>query len=252
MKSLWAQENQQALDGLATKKSVLAFDFDGTLAPIVRDPEQARANDECLNLLRKLSPIYNVIILSGRSRSDLIKRIPIDGLTLIGNHGMETNETSKALLLEHHTTCQKWINQLKRLISLDQQLADLFIEDKNYSLAIHFRNIEKTTEIRPKIEKIIRSLAPPPRVVPGKSVVNLLPANAPNKGTALRDLLKDKEGRPALFVGDDDTDEDVFALSMPGLISIRVGNKKSSQAQFYINRQSEITRLLQTLLALPN
>ena len=69
-----------------------------------------------------------------------------------------------------------------------------------------------------------------------------------NKGTALRHYLERFERTSALYVGDDRTDEDVFGLDLPGLMSVRVGHRRTSRAAFFIHDQSEVDRLLQTLL----
>ena len=62
------------------------------------------------------------------------------------------------------------------------------------------------------------------------------------------DRLLDQAGMEhVLYVGDDDTDEDVFELDRPGLLTVRVGRKRSSSAQFYVDRQSEIRKVIASL-----
>jgi trehalose 6-phosphate phosphatase len=79
-------------------------------------------------------------------------------------------------------------------------------------------------------------------------VVNLLPVGGPHKGLALLDYVARKNLKCAFYVGDDDTDEDVFSMPDPRIIGVRVGYKKTSQAKFYIRRQGEIVRLLRTII----
>lgn len=88
-------------------------------------------------------------------------------------------------------------------------------------------------------------------MVPGKLVVNVVPERAPNKGDALLELRKAEQADTALYVGDDVTDEDVFELDQPGrLLSVRVGESRSSAAAYFLRNQNEMDRLLAKLIAL--
>ena len=81
-------------------------------------------------------------------------------------------------------------------------------------------------------------------------MLNVLPVGAPHKGLALERARARLGCDTAVYVGDDETDEDVFALDQPGqLLSIRVGRKKSSSAAYCIRSQAEIDALLRSLLA---
>ena len=87
------------------------------------------------------------------------------------------------------------------------------------------------------------------RLIRGKQVVNLLPTDAPHKGIALEGARARFACDTAIYVGDDETDEDVFALDQPGrLLTIRVGQKRKSLASYFVRNQAEIDRLLETLL----
>jgi trehalose 6-phosphate phosphatase len=89
------------------------------------------------------------------------------------------------------------------------------------------------------------------RALPGKLSVALLPAGAPNKGDALVHLRGQAGTDTALFVGDDLTDEDIFALDQPGrLQTIRVGASRRSSAQYFLRSQAEIDVLLEKLVHL--
>jgi len=87
--------------------------------------------------------------------------------------------------------------------------------------------------------------------VPGKCVLNLVPAQAPHKGEALIDACRRLRCASAIFVGDDVTDEDVFQMKVPrGLrvLGVRVGKSASSRAKFYVRGQAEMDELLKVLL----
>ena len=87
----------------------------------------------------------------------------------------------------------------------------------------------------------------------GKSVVNLLPDGAPNKGVALEALRVREDAATAIYVGDDVTDEDVFMLAESGhVLGIRVGCERASAARYFLRNQSEIDALLTLLVELRN
>jgi trehalose 6-phosphate phosphatase len=87
-------------------------------------------------------------------------------------------------------------------------------------------------------------------VLPGKQVVNVLPAHAPNKGDALLELRKADRADTALYIGDDTTDEDVFKLDQPGrLVTVRVAESLASAATYCLRSQRDIDRLLAKLIS---
>jgi trehalose 6-phosphate phosphatase len=124
------------------------------------------------------------------------------------------------------------------------------IEDKGLSLAVHYRRSRQKKKARARLLAAAARLRDV-RLVGGKQVLNLLPAEAPHKGLALERARARLRCDTALYVGDDETDEDVFALDQPGqLLTIRVGRKTSSSADYYVRTQAEVDRLLRVLLAL--
>jgi trehalose 6-phosphate phosphatase len=89
------------------------------------------------------------------------------------------------------------------------------------------------------------------RTIQGIEVVNIVPSDAPHKGMALERERARLCCDTAIYVGDDETDEDVFALDQPGrLLGIRVGRKKNSRADFYLEAQEKIDDLLRLLVRL--
>ncbi|MDP1992017.1 MAG: hypothetical protein Q8K00_13460, partial [Syntrophales bacterium] len=87
-------------------------------------------------------------------------------------------------------------------------------------------------------------LVPQPRVVGGKYVENLLPEEAPDKGSALLQLMRQAGCAKGFFVGDDRTDEDVFHLDGNQLFTVRVGTGMKSRARYFLRGQGEILLLL--------
>jgi trehalose 6-phosphate phosphatase len=125
------------------------------------------------------------------------------------------------------------------------------IEDKRYSLAVHYRAARRKSAARAAIEAAVRKLRPAMRIVPGKLLVNVVPEGAPHTGDALRALRVRAGAESALYVGDDATDEDVFAHDPRGtVLGIRVGRARASAAAYYLRDQREIDELLARLRAL--
>jgi trehalose 6-phosphate phosphatase len=76
-----------------------------------------------------------------------------------------------------------------------------------------------------------------------------VPSRGPDKGVALLELMLKSDVKSAFYIGDDDTDEDIFTLPHEGLFTVRVGKKNVSQAKFHIYRQNQIDFLLTRLLS---
>jgi len=118
------------------------------------------------------------------------------------------------------------------------------IENKGTTLSIHYRYVCNIKHAHKMILQAIDKLDPQPRRIGGKFIENLIPVNAPDKGIALRILMQKSQCQKAFFVGDDETDEDVFRLNDSNLFTICVGRNISSNALFYLREQNEIKRLI--------
>jgi trehalose 6-phosphate phosphatase len=162
---------------------------------------------------------------------------------VFGNHGMEPWQATPAA----HAVVEACLPVLHDRLAA---LQGVVVEDKRYSLAIHYRRSRSKRMAKAAILAAAAAL-PAVRVVGGKQVVNLLPAAAPTKGSALLQERDHSGCDTALFVGDDETDEDVFTLEQPGrLVTIRVGRSSRSAASYYLTRQSDIDALLEFLVGL--
>ncbi|HAR41077.1 MAG TPA: trehalose-phosphatase [Bdellovibrionales bacterium] len=246
MDYLFGGNNIRVLESLSFTETLYAFDFDGTLAPIVADPDKARMSKETERLLEKLSSIVPIAIISGRGLKDLAPKIPPGPKYLIGNHGLEGLPSATAIH-ELEDMCGRWKAILNPLL---KKLRDpgVFLEDKGYSLAIHYRNSRLKKRARESILAVLQSIDNDAKVIPGKLVLNLVPARGPHKGLALSRVILHSRAKFGFYIGDDYTDEDVFSINERRLMTVRVGRNQKSQARYYLRRQSEITLLLQHLL----
>ena len=248
MKKLFNPDNLKLLEALSFTPTLYAFDFDGTLSEIVRNPQDATIKNSTDLLLKELAQHAPVAVISGRSISDLKTRLKFVPPHIIGNHGLEGLGTRPDALEIAHKTCVEWRKYLESHLSKEEFNAGLEIEDKSFSLAVHYRKCPSKKKAKLDILNIVANLDPKPRIILGKCVVNLLPPGAPHKGVALVELMLQTGIKSAFYIGDDDTDEDVFSLPNARILTVRVGKKNSSQSQFYIHEQNEIDRVLKTIL----
>jgi trehalose 6-phosphate phosphatase len=248
MDYLLTEKGKQELGNLVKGKSLYAFDFDGTLAKIVREHHAARLSRPIRFWLEKLAQGAPTAIISGRSVEDLQARVGTVVPHLIGNHGSEGPHTREEDRQQVRATCRAWLESIIARFHDELTQCGVFIENKSYSLSFHYRTVEHREDARALIARVISALSPPPRIVHGKSVVNVMPPTASHKGTALLEYMRRLDCSLALYVGDDETDEDVFALQDHRILTVRVGKKNGSSARYFLKRQAEITAVLRFLV----
>jgi trehalose 6-phosphate phosphatase len=242
MMNLLAQSNFGVLEDFARSNVLVALDYDGTLAPIVADPERAAMRPRTQALLTAVALRYPVIVISGRAQTDVVRRLRGVGVAAaIGNHGIESWHVARASVPE----VRGWLPSLASAVA---PFKGVSIEDKSFSIAVHYRRSREKRRARAAILAAAARL-PGARVVSGKQVVNLLPKNAPHKGVALERARARLGCDTAIYVGDDVTDEDVFMLDQPGrLLGVRVGVSAASVAAYAIPNQRAIDRFLRALV----
>lgn len=248
MKHLLAKSSRTILDELASKRALLAFDFDGTLAPIVEEPDRAYMRASTARALARLALAYPCAIITGRRRGDLLPRVSgIELVHIVGNHGAEwLGEESLAV---SHARRQIRLFR-ERIENALQRIDGVTIEDKGLSLAVHLRNAACPEKAEALALRAIEPIGKA-RIFGGKRVLNILPLGAPHKGTALAKLVKEVEADAALYIGDDTTDEDAFLNpGVQSFCSVRVAPNGPSRASYYLDEQGEIDALLDILLEL--
>lgn len=244
MTNILDKRHARTLAAFASADLLVAFDFDGTLSSVVLDPKRAGMRDRTRRLLYAVARRYPVAILSGRARVDLKKaigRVPVRHL--VGNHGIEPWGTRTRYL----ALVRRWVRRLEQALP---PMRGLTVEDKRYSLTIHYRAVRNRRRAHAAIIEAVSSLRGA-RVIGGKCAVSLVPRGASDKGDALRHARRLLGCGASLYVGDDETDEDAFrAEPRRRLLAIRVGRRPGSAARHYLTSQIAIDRLLETLVAL--
>ncbi len=246
MKPILDPAQHAELRSFATPRTLFAFDFDGTLAPIVADPERAQLPESTRLLLARLSALAPCVVISGRSLADLGPRVAGLGLqVLVGNHGAEWKDLPDER--DARERVDAWLVQLRARLH-DQP--GVIIEDKGLSVAIHFRAAPDQDAAARLVHAVATEL-PESRLVAGKCVLNLVPAHSAHKGIALRAACARFGCDSAVFVGDDVTDEDAFAMQPPPrLLGVRVGVSERSSAGYFVTGQDDVDTLLALILEL--
>jgi trehalose 6-phosphate phosphatase len=239
----FSPEGVACLAAVLATRPLLAFDIDGTLAPIVERPDDARLPDDVQSCLAALARCTEVAIITGRGVDDARRMLRFEPRYLIGNHGAEgvPGWRSRSDAFAH--TVRAWRDAVTSSEHL--RAAGVSVEDKTYSMSLHFRRAADRAAAQRAIGQCVATLQPSPRIIAGKAVVNLLPAGAPDKGDALHALIEATHATRVLYVGDDDTDEAVFTLDVPGVLSVRVEPDGSTAAALFLREQIEVLALLE-------
>lgn len=243
-------QGMHRLNDIVRPGMLCAFDFDGTLAPIVTQPDKASLPAPVLRRLTILSEYAPIAIITGRSIADICTRLSFVPDYVIGNHGIEglPGETIDA---EHYKAlCNEWEARLNLALQAHPSIdPGIWIENKTYSLSIHYRLATNRTLAEKHLLALFARVTPEADIGTGKCVFNLLPPGAPNKGIALQRLCESCQAPTAIYVGDDITDEDVFNMHRKDWLSLRIERSDDTAAEFYLNHRLDIVRLLDELIA---
>ncbi len=247
MDALFESAGEAELRRLTRAPTLFAFDFDGTLAPIVTRPEQAGLLPAIEQLLRQLALRVPVALVSGRSCADLATRVPTEVRWLIGNHGNEGEGAAE--VLGSRVVVAGWRAQLAAHAGFVQALAEgAELEDKELSLSLHCRRMRQPDAGALRLHAVARSLQPPPMLIGGKRVLNLMPPGSRTKFDAVAALVQAHGFASVLYVGDDETDEHVFDRAPPHWVTVRVELDRRSRARYFVHQQSSVAMILDFLL----
>lgn len=245
---LLSPEGREAMRAVAGGRMLYAFDFDGTLAKISPDRESVKLTRSIHEWLVELAKRTPCAVISGRALSDLASRVNGAVPYLIGNHGLESPLTPPVTLLWADGICAGWRAAIKGELAPQLAALGIDVEDKRYSLTLHYRKREEEDSIRPILLTLLSRLSPAPRLILGKCSINLLPPGKGGKGAAALALMRHLRQPAFFFIGDDETDEDVFALTEGLAMGVRVGLHAGSRAKYYIKHQGEVEDVLRFLI----
>jgi len=191
-------------------QGALFLDVDGVLAPIVPRPEDARVPEETRAELRRLNERYALVAcISGRASAEAQRIVGISELVYVGNHGLELDSEAAG-----------WGERLQQFLA---DVAWPATENKQLTASLHYRGSQDESAAHAALEEVKKRAELEGFVARfGRKVLEVLPRLDVNKGTAVRQLLAERDLSRALYAGDDTTDLDGFR-ALDGLdVSVRV------------------------------
>ncbi|MCD2442554.1 bifunctional alpha,alpha-trehalose-phosphate synthase (UDP-forming)/trehalose-phosphatase [Agromyces sp. SYSU K20354] len=245
---------ESAVTGIAsTERLLVALDFDGTLAPLVDRPEDARATKRARAAIERLAATDDtrVAIVSGRALASLREVAdPPAGALLSGSHGVELQLDGGVVTIDLRNGELDALERLTRILDEVASGADgAWVEHKPAGRALHTRKVlaPEATELqriaRERIEREVSDLS----VRTGKGVLEFA-VRSTDKGEALTRLRQHAGASAVIYVGDDVTDEDAFAALESDDVGVKVGQGKSVAA-YRLRSPEDVAILLEHLAA---
>ena len=216
------------------------LDYDGTLAPIVDDPDAAVPHPEVPDLLRALDDEYPVWIVTGRHLQALAQFLD-QPLNAIGLHGAQEGRVGESA---RHLASEEAIEAMRRLRATVPEMEGLHVEEKDTAFAIHYRAAADEEEARQRINAWADTVPEMLDAIWGKDVMELRPKGL-TKGTAVRRIAQQHPDRAPVYLGDDVTDEDAFeALAgRDEAVTVKIGSEDTA-AQYRLEGPDEVVSYL--------
>lgn len=233
----------------ASHNRLLLIDYDGTLVPFARHPAEATPGATVLNLLEKLSTDTRnqVTIISGRDRTILTKWFGHLAINLVAEHGAAIRLRGRDWIVEKHLD-QNWKTNIRPTLEIfERRSPGSFIEEKNHTLAWHYRNTGKdlgfirSRELLDSLVHLVRGSEL--QVIDGNKVIEVRIAGV-DKGNAAKKLIEQTIPDFVLAIGDDKTDEDMFQALHEHDYTIRVGQGITA-AHYTLPAQANVISLFE-------
>ena len=244
-------------DALKNREPVLFLDYDGTLTPIVKKPEDALISEEMQSVLKKCANKFKVAAVSGRDMDDLKSKVKLEELIYAGSHGFRISGPD-GLYQEHEKTEEilPKLDEIEELLTKEFPEIDpgVQIDRKRYAIGVHYRNADEKNiqAITRKVEETIDKNEGFKKSG-GKKIFEIKPDVDWHKGKAvlwIMEALKvnDTEKYVPVYIGDDVTDEDAFTEIKDFGIGILVGaHGGATDARFYLKNVYQVRLLLEKL-----
>ncbi|WP_192821923.1 bifunctional alpha,alpha-trehalose-phosphate synthase (UDP-forming)/trehalose-phosphatase [Rufibacter sp. LB8] len=251
-KTLSREESQLLQERFNQAQQRLLFlDYDGTLSPFHREPQQAFPDQELLETLTCLTqePKNQVVIVSGRDRHTLqnwLGHLPLD---IIAEHGVWSRMRGHDWEMLQNLS-GTWKEEVRPILELHvSRTPGSFIEEKDFSLVWHYRKVDPTlAELRAReLSNYLLFIAANInlQVMEGDKVVEIKNIEV-NKGVATARWLETNPQDFILCIGDDRTDEDMFGAMPEEAFTIKVGHERS-RARFNLENSPQVRKLLKSL-----
>ena len=232
------------LENWARGPTLFVFDFDGTLTPVETDPAQAQMPGDIARQLDALAQRAPVAVISGRTRADLLARLPASVQWVIGNHGSDGLPRGTNGMEDQAQLCSAWHEHLQSDTGLWHDAHGASIENKGRSLTLHYKDAQNPVLARSRLLARAVRLAPPPRIVRNAATVDLLPPQAMSKADVIELLMRESDCEYAMIVGDDVSDEVLFQDAPESWLTVHVGACVHTDARYQLRNLDEVCALL--------
>lgn len=247
------------------KQVVMFLDYDGTLSPIVDDPDRAFMSEAMRATVRKLARYFPTAIVSGRCRDKVYSFVRLAELYYAGSHGMDIKGPSKgykkdaeAVLFQPASEFLPMIDEVyKALLEATKSTPGARVENNKFCCSVHFRCVDekKWIELAKQVGAVLEGY-PSLRLSQGRKVLEIRPTIKWDKGKALEFLLESLGYANCadvfpVYIGDDRTDEDAFKVLRErgegfGILVSKI--PKDTNASYSLQEPSEVMAFLRRLV----
>ncbi len=234
------------------RKIAVFLDYDGTLTPIVDDPNQALMSDSMRRAVRRLAARCTVGIISGRDLKDVRRKVGLDDIVYAGSHGFDIAGPDKGRMqMQQGKEFLPALDRAERLLEAGlEKINGAVVERKRFSVAVHYRHVARggVGAVKLIVDTVARDV-PELRQTKGKKIFELHPRMDWHKGKALLWILDALElggsAAFALYIGDDVTDEDAFkALKEAGVGIVVAEGARDTAAGYRLENPKEVEAFL--------
>ncbi|XP_054810524.1 probable trehalose-phosphate phosphatase F [Prosopis cineraria] len=266
---------EEMIEHATDKKIAMFLDYDGTLSPIVDDPDCAFMSEDMRAVVRSVAKCFPTAIISGRSRDKVYDLVKLTELYYAGSHGMDIIGPACHSLSNKHPDCVKSTDQqgkeitlfqpareflpminevFKRLVEITKDIEGAKVENHKFCVSVHYRNVEEKnwTAIGQLVHDMLKDY-PLLRSTHGRKVLEVRPVIDWNKGKAVEFLLEslglsERDDVLAIYIGDDKTDEDAFKVlreSRGGYGILVSSSRKQSNAFYSLRDPTQVMKFLE-------
>ena len=234
----------------SAKSRLLILDYDGTLMPFDKDPQAVVPDEQLMNILKKLRDQEGnkLVVSSGRDRATLQKWLGPLEVDMAAEHGVWVKRNGE--WANNTGLSVSWKERIRQVLeNMVERTPGSFIEEKDYSIAWHYRAIDKALgekRVREFRDVLLYLTANDDlQVLEGNKVVEIKNAGV-NKGKAALNWVGEREWDFIMAIGDDHTDEDTFKALPEGAHTIKVG-LDTSVARYNLLSVEEVRSFLSNL-----
>ncbi|XP_077213015.1 putative trehalose-phosphate phosphatase J [Tasmannia lanceolata] len=254
---------EQIINASKGKQIVMFLDYDGTLSPIVEDPDCAFMSDAMRGAVRDVARHFPTAIVSGRCRDKVYSFVQLAELYYAGSHGMDIKgpkykKGNKGVLFQPASEFLPVIDEAyKALVEMIKSTPGAKVENNKFCLSVHFRCVDEKrwSALAEQVRSVVKEF-PKLRLTQGRKVFEIRPTIKWDKGKALEFLLESlgfancKDVFP-VYIGDDRTDEDAFKVLRErgqgfGILVSKI--PKDTNASYSLQEPSEVMDFLHRLV----